>query len=128
LDNDKFQELVINQLSSLAEDVKGAKNDVETVKKDVDTLKPHQQGIKQDVETVKSHQLQMETKIENEVVKRIRALFDDRSMNQDYFTSIKDSLARIEDRVEFIARQSIEHLVKPREHDRELRLLRIEKT
>jgi len=61
------------------------------------------------------------------VVEKIRALFDDRSMNQDYFASIKDSLARIEDRTEFLARQNIDHLERLRKHDRELRLLRAEK-
>jgi len=87
-----------------------------------------------ELQTLKKGQGRIETKVdklelrmENEVIEKIRALFDDRSMNQDYFASIKDSLARIEDRVEFLARQNIDHLENIRKHDRELRLLRAEK-
>ena len=99
MDNEKFQELVLQQLQGLAEG---------------------QQKLESKVD-------KLETRMENEVIDKIRALFDDRSMGQDYFASIKDSLARIEDRVEFLGRRNIDTDSKLREHDRELRLLRVEK-
>ena len=99
MDNEKFQELVLQQLQGLAEG---------------------QQKLESKVD-------KLETRMENEVIDKIRALFDDRSMSQDYFASIKDSLARIEDRVEFLGRRNIDTDSKLREHDRELRLLRVEK-
>jgi len=79
------------------------------------------------LEDLQKGQTRLETRVENEVIDKIRDLFDDRSMNQDYFASMKGSLARIEDRAEFLARQNIEHLNKLQNHDRELRLLRTEK-
>jgi len=106
MDNDKFQELMLQQFNKVFEKLDSVENGLEAVKR---------------------NQIRLETRIENEVVEKIRALFDDRSVNQDYFASIKDSLARIEDRVEFLARQNIEHLNKLRDHDRELRLLRTER-
>jgi hypothetical protein len=99
MDNKKFQELVLQQLQGLAEGQRKLESKVD----------------------------KLETRMENEVVDKIRALFDDRSVAQDYFASIKDSLARIEDQVESLGRRNIDTDSKLREHDRELRLLRIEK-
>lgn len=84
--------------------------------------------VDQRLGNVEKGQLRLETRIENEIVDKIRALFDDRSIHMDYFASIKNSLTKIEDQVEFLGRQNIEHLTKLQEHDRELRLLRLEKT
>lgn len=93
----------------------------------MDSLEKNQSSIKNHVDRLESKVDKLELRIENEVIEKIRALFDDRSMNQDYFSSIKDSLARIEDRLEFLAHQNIEHLHKLSEHDRELHLLRAER-
>jgi len=106
MDNEKFQELVLQQFSKVLEKLDSTDS----------RLKAVERG-----------QLRLETRLENEVIDKIRALFDDRSMGQDYFASIKDSLARIEDRVEFLGRRNIDTDSKLREHDRELRLLRVEK-
>lgn len=106
MDNDKFQKLVLQQFEKVFEKLGSMENRLEAVERG---------------------QLRLETRMENEVIEKIRALFDDRSINQDYFASIKDSLARVEDRVEFLARQNIEHLDKLQKHDRELRLLRAER-
>lgn len=113
MDNEKFQELVLKQLQGLIEGQKELEQGQKSLIKE-------QKGIRKDL-------TKLETRMENEVIDKIRALFDDRSVNQDYFASIKDSLARIEDRVDFLARQNVEHLSKLQEHDRELRLLRAEK-
>lgn len=65
------------------------------------------QEIKEDIQKVESKVDKLELRMENEVIDKVYALFDDRSLNQDYFASIKDSLARMEDRVEFLARQKL---------------------
>ncbi len=93
---------------------------LELILAELQTLKKGQEKIETKVD-------KLELRIENEVVEKIRGLYDDRSVNQDYFASIKDSLARIEDRVEFLARQNVEHFDKLQKHDRELRLLRTER-
>lgn len=93
----------------------------------LNSLEQGQQELKADIQKVNVKIDKLEVRMENEVIEKTRALFDDRSVNHDYFASIKDSLARMEDRVEFLARQNIEHLDKLQKHDRELRLLRTEK-
>lgn len=141
MDNDKFQELMLQQFNKVFEKLdslekgqskfetrmdsldKGQSN-LETR---MDSLEKGQSSIKNRVNGLESKVDKLELRIENEVIDKIRALFDDRSINQDYFSSIKDSLARIEDQIEFLAHQNIEHLHKLREHDRELRLLRAER-
>lgn len=119
--NEEFQTLVLKQLQSLNE---GQKSLTEGQK----ALTEGQSRIENRMDNLESKVDKLELHMENEVIDKIRALFDDRSMNQDYFTSIKDSLAKIEDRVEFLARQNIEHLDRLQKHDRELRLLRTERT
>jgi len=63
--------------------------------------KKHEDELKSDVSALKQGQLRLETHLENEAIEKIRALFEDQSINQDYFASMQDSLARIEERVGF---------------------------
>jgi len=56
-------------------------------------------NLKHKTDRIDSGLLKLETRIENEVVEKIRALFDDRSVNQDYFASIKNSFARIDNQL-----------------------------
>lgn len=113
MENEKFQELVLEKLSILTTEVKEVKNTVANVKT---RLAAVEQG-----------QLRIETRLENEVIEKIRALFDDRSTNQDYFANIKNSLTQIEENVEVLYQKSVDQEIKLVEHDRELRLLRIER-
>ncbi|MDQ0285471.1 chromosome segregation ATPase [Desulfofundulus luciae] len=83
-------------------------------------------GLEQGQQELAGRMERMETRIENEIIDKIRALFDARAVHMDYFVSIRNSLAKIEDRVEYIARRQIETSVKLEEHDREIRLLRLE--
>ncbi len=148
MDNEKFQQLVLQQFDKvfgkletmetrmdslekgqelLQQDVHGLHQGVQSLQQDVQELQQDVQGLQQDVQELQQGQLRIESRMENEIIEKIRALFDDRSVQMDYFASIRNSLARIEDRVEFLARQNIEHLDKMREHDREIRLLRSER-
>jgi hypothetical protein len=104
MDNEKFQELVLKKLELL------------------DTLTNDITGLTSKVDKIDANQVRLET----EITEKIRALFDFRQVSLDYFTSIKDSLARIE-----ANQESFRHILynvesKQREQDRELRLLHIE--
>lgn len=65
--------------------------------------------------------------IEHELTDKIRALFDDRSINQDYFKTIKNSLARIENELQTHSYMLIDLTEKQENQEAELRLLRTEK-
>ncbi|MHB1041521.1 MAG: hypothetical protein ACYC0Q_01600 [Eubacteriales bacterium] len=114
MDNEKFQELVLQQLQALA--------------KGQNQLTEGQNQLSERLNLLERGQARLEISLENEVIEKIRALFDAIEVHLEYFASIKDNLARIEDRVGFLARQNVEHLTKLQEHERELRLLRLEKT
>lgn len=93
----------------------------------VDRLEGTVGKLETKVDNLETNQLKLETRIENEVIDKIRILFDTHTLYMDYFASIRDSQARIEDGIESLFHRSIDTDAHIREHDRELRLLRIEK-
>jgi len=125
-------EKVLNQILAELQTLKEGQTRVENR---IGSLEEGQSRLENRIGSLEEGQSRLETKIdkleikiESEVIEKIRALFDDRSVQMDYFTSIRDCLARVENRVEFLARQNVEHLTRLQEHDREIRLLRLEKS
>lgn len=88
MDNEKFQELVLQQLGALASDVAGLKQDIV--------------GVKDDIQDLKSAVTKIEVRIENEVIEKIRALYDARSVQGDINTRIIDTLDRIEAKLDVL--------------------------
>lgn len=94
MDNKKFQELVLQQLNMLTTDIKGIKS---TVSK-------------------------LEVDIENKVIEKIRALFDDREVQNERLDRIEDKLDKIStDTSYLVARVArLENLAKqPRNNENE---------
>ncbi len=79
------------------------------------------------IDNLEKLQLRVETRLDGEILEKIRALFDARQVSLDYYASIKNSLARIEEGLDYLRRRTAEHDLKFLEYDRELRLLRMEK-
>ncbi|MBE3587403.1 MAG: hypothetical protein IMW93_02400 [Thermoanaerobacteraceae bacterium] len=176
VEQDRFQELVLQQLQSLAEgqkniqedvtalkgdvsalkegvsvlkeDVSVLKEDVSVLKEDVSVLKEDVVVLKQDVSTLQQdvaglqkdmgnlhakvdkldlRVTDLEMRLETDVIERVRVLFDAHSVHMDYFQSIRDSQARIEEGVEVLRRRSVEHEFRFKDYERELRLLRAER-
>jgi len=75
MDNEKFQELVLEKLNMLTDEVKGVKS---TVSK-------------------------FEIRIENEVIEKIRGLYDDREVQNNRFDRIESKLDDISTDVGYIA-------------------------
>lgn len=75
MDNEKFQELVLEQLK---------------------TLTDGQRELKKDV-------IRIETRMENEVIDKTRALFDDREVQNDRLDRIENKLDDIATDVSYIA-------------------------
>ena len=72
--NEQFQELMINQLKILTDEVKG----------------------------IKATQVKIETRIENEVIDKIRVLFDARDVQQDTNQHVINILGRIEAKIDVL--------------------------
>ena len=68
-----------------------------------------------------------QVRMENEFTDKVKALFDDRSVNQDYFKSIKKALDRIENEMRIQSFMIVELKEKQEDQETELRLLRAEK-
>jgi len=115
LDTEKFQELVLEQLkalnqgqSELRQDVTGLKEDVTGLKEDVTGLKEDVTGLKGDVKALQEGQAELrqdvkelwdgqqriELRIENELIKKIGALFDGFSLRGDQLEYLQRHIDR----------------------------------
>ncbi len=133
-----------DDVSGLKGDVSELKGDVNLLKNDVSELKDGQKNLETRQENLENGQnilvkqvvkltndvegiRQSQVRMENDLTEKIRALFDDRSINQDYFKSIKKSLAKIEDTLQTHSFMLIELGQRQEDQETELRLLRAEK-
>ncbi len=86
----EFQEFVINHLKNQSEDIKSLKGDVSSLKGDVSSLNirvteqekfqefatKHLMTLSERVPLIESTVLRIETRIEHEIIDKIRVLFD----------------------------------------------------
>ena len=87
----------INQrVGGLEEGQKELRSDVLEVKKGQLSLDEGQKGLKSDVSELKKGQLRLETRMENEVIEKIRALFDARQAGEEKLDQINGRLDNIE--------------------------------
>lgn len=93
----------------------------------VGNLEDGQNELKSDVSDLKKGQQRLESRMENEVIDKVRTLFDAHSIHMDYFASLRDSQSRIEEKLDILVNRAIGQDQKLDEHEREIRLLRIEK-
>lgn len=103
MDTDKFQELVLQQLTALNEGQQELRSDVielqkgqNELKTDVSDLKKGQNELKSDISELKKGQLRLETRLESEVIDKLRALFDDRELQNNRLDRIDEKLDSIE--------------------------------
>jgi hypothetical protein len=96
MENDKFQELVLNHLVRLTQDNTGIKQNIAGIEKNVT-------GIGQDIHTINQRLEKVETaviRIENDHGEKLKALFDAREAQIDVNERIFDALNRIEGKVD----------------------------
>jgi len=176
LDNEKFQELVLQQFDKVFDKLNSMENRLESVEQGQTRLETRMESVEQGqtcletrlesveqgqlrletrmesveqgqtrletrlesveqgqlrletrLESVEKGQIRLESRMESEVTEKIRALFDSREVHMDYFVSIRDSQARIEEKLDILVDRAIDQDKKLDNHERELRLLRIEK-
>ncbi len=109
--------------TSLENRMGNMENRMDGLEKGQDILARQVNTLTGDVQEIRQSQVSME----NELTEKIRALFDGRSINQDYFSTIKNTLARIEKEQNFQSSLLIDTRKKQEDQETELRLLRAEK-
>ncbi|MDH7578046.1 MAG: hypothetical protein QHH75_09560 [Bacillota bacterium] len=95
LDNDRFQELVLEQLKNLAEGQSQLQLQVTGATSRLDGIEKQLNGLEQDVK-------RMEIRMENEIIDKIRALYDARSVQEDVNNRIINTLDRIEAKLDVL--------------------------
>lgn len=104
---------ILGKLESVFQSQQSIQKEITEINSNINSLETSQQRIRQS-----------QVRMEDELTEKIRALFDDRELNRDYFESLKDSQARIEENIENIFK-ILKYLdSRQSSQEQELRLLR----
>ena len=123
----KGQSRLENRMDSLDNRMENLDNRMDSLDNRMENLENRMENLEHKTDRIDSGLLKLESRMENEVIDKIRGLYDDRSVNQDYFASIRNNQARIEEKLDILVSRAIKQDRKLYEHGRELRLLRIKK-
>ncbi|MEW6173066.1 MAG: hypothetical protein AB1510_08385 [Bacillota bacterium] len=124
---EKVLEQILEELKSLREGQEAQGQRLERLEKGQEALQKGQDELRQGQQDLQNQVTKMEVRIENEVIDKIRALFDARQVHLDYFESLRDAMTRVEDNIGFLMRREQNQEMRLEEHDREIRLLRLRK-
>ena len=97
----------------------------EALQKGQEALQKGQDELRQGQQDLQNQVTKLEVRMENEVIEKIRALFDARQVHLDYFESLRDALTRVEENIDHLIRRERQQDMRLDEHDREIRLLRL---
>ncbi len=105
MDNEKFQELMMDQLKTLIKSVDTLaanhavmQQDVTSLKQDLTDLKQSQTRMEQDITDLK----QSQTRMEQDLTNKVTALFDAREAQKDVNTEMFATLNRIEAKLDVL--------------------------
>lgn len=76
MDNGQFQEFVVKHLTILSEDVK-------SLKRDFSSMEGEFSSLKKDVSSLQNTVTRIETRMENEIIDKISALFDGYGLHKE---------------------------------------------
>lgn len=93
LENEKFQDLVLNHLARLTQEMTGVKTDINDLKSDVSSLKSDVSSLKSDVKDLKESQQRMESRMD-----RLESKVD----------NIESQMDRLETKVDLVQTQTAE--------------------
>lgn len=123
-----------NRLSNLEQgqealraDVTGLQEGQARLEKGQESQGQELKALRSDVARLEKGQQRLELRLEHEVIEKVKVLFDAHSLHLDYFESIRDSQARIEESLDMIFGQLAKLDNQQRNQERELRLLRAKK-
>ncbi|MFZ5642510.1 MAG: hypothetical protein ACOY46_02825 [Bacillota bacterium] len=104
---------ILGKLESVSQSQQAAQKEITEINSRINSLEASQKNIRQS-----------QVKMEHELSEKLRALFDDREVNKDYFESLKDGLARTEEDIEAILTILKKMDARQTSQEREIRLLR----
>ena len=96
MENDKFQNLVLEHLANLTQEITELKQDNSVIKHEITELKQDNSVIKYDLTHIKESVI----RIENDHGEKLKALFDAREVQIDVNERICETLNRIEGKVD----------------------------
>ena len=91
-----------DKISSLDEDVSSLKEGQAQLFSEVSSLKEGQAQINSRLDKLETRLDRVETRLENEVIDKIRVLFDAREVQNDVNMKILNTLSRLEAKVDFL--------------------------
>jgi len=133
--NEEFQAAVLQQLKALASEQKSMASDItnlaseqksmgshinnlaseqKSMASDITNLASEQKSMGSEVKEIRKGLVRLENRVENEVIEKIRALFDARADHEDKFKRIDKRLDSIENDTAYLVARvaSIERLAK----------------
>ncbi|HOV80401.1 MAG TPA: hypothetical protein PK728_09895 [Bacillota bacterium] len=108
---------ILGKLESVFQNQSALQKEITVISDKIISLETGQQSIRNS-----------QIRLEHELTDKIRALFDDREVNYDYFESLKEGQARLEEAVEDILDCLKKMEARQMSQEREIRLLRTGKT
>lgn len=93
MDNEKFQELVLQQLQNITGELK-------SFNQSVGNLEEGQARLEKDVQGVKESVTRLDMRVENEVENRIRTLFDGYTLRGDQIENLRKHIDERLDNIE----------------------------
>lgn len=95
----KEAQAVKNTLEQVLGELQSLNKMISVIDSKVSNLEVGQQSMGADISSLKDGQLRMETRMETEIIDKIRALFDAREVQNDTNRLIVSTLRRIEEKV-----------------------------
>ena len=99
MENEKFQDLVLEHLARLTQKITGIKNEMTGFKNEISGIKNEMTGFKKETQ---ENFAKIETRIENEIIDKIRSLYDAREVQSDVNERIISTLGRIETKMDVL--------------------------
>ncbi len=109
-------------------ELKELRQDQEAQGQRLEHLEKGQEELIGRVGSLEKGQQRLELRLEHEVIEKVKVLFDAHSLHLDYFESIRDSQARVEELLDLVFVQVTKLDDKQKNQERELRLLRAKKS
>lgn len=148
MENDKFQELVIekftqmdaaqkilidsvgevkHRIDGLDQRIDGLENNVKGLVQSVDGLNQRVGALEETVSDTNRKFDRLAIRMENEVIDKIKILFDAHSVQVDHYESLKEGQIRLEKNLDSLNRIGMKFDLRLKKQEREIQLLREDK-
>lgn len=93
---------ILEELQNLNQKVSNIEKEQQAMKEDQQSMKSDLQTMKTDISELKNSQLRLESRMETEVIDKVRALFDAREVQNDINERMISTLNRIEAKIDVL--------------------------